>query len=149
MATKGSLQIPLECCVQTLWLQRKLSKQYGTRVCVLGEGTSASEEMSPETSSNLEIGPMMLLGHLEDASIPFSEAEFFSRDRQLPLHPPYPVLHLLRWFSGSMRSCVATVLKFLLGTWLHLIVAEMKGIMRMMGKVYELRAECQKIGDAD
>lgn len=43
---------------------------------------------------------------------------------------------------------MATVLKFLLGTWLHLIVAEMKGIMRMMGKVYELRAECQKIGDA-
>lgn len=48
-----------------------------------------------------------------------------------------------------MQSCVANVLKFLLVTWLHLIVAEMKGIMRIMGKVYELRAGRHKIGDAD
>lgn len=48
-----------------------------------------------------------------------------------------------------MQSYVANVLKFLLVTWLHLIVAKMKGIMRMMGKVFELRAGRQKIEDAD
>lgn len=48
-----------------------------------------------------------------------------------------------------MQSCVANVLKFLLVTWLRLIVAEIKGIMRIMGKVYELRAGRQKMGDAD
>lgn len=48
-----------------------------------------------------------------------------------------------------MQSYVANVLKFLLVTWLHLIVANMKGIMRMMGKVFELRVGRQKIEDAD
>lgn len=32
---------------------------------------------------------------------------------------------------------MANVLEFLLEIWLHLIVAEMKRIKRMMGKVYE------------
>lgn len=44
---------------------------------------------------------------------------------------------------------MANVLEFLLETWLHLIVAEMKRIKRIMGKVYELRVGHQKIGDAD
>lgn len=77
----------------------------------------------------------MLSGYLEDAPFPLESVwTLLSAQANFPLS--CPLLQRLHLFSG-WRS-VPNALEFLMDTWLYLIIAEMKGIKRIMEKVYEL-----------